>query len=115
MNHIDTIKNINAARNINKDGTPKLPAQTFLGDTATPVGASTTKGHSASQGGLRGHSIGTAYPYSVVLRLEGDIKAYDVVNLLTGGAPLHTFTGTSGSAKAHALAESLGKMKRGEA
>lgn len=108
MNSLTAIRNINAARNINKDGTPKIK-QTFLGDTATPACGTTTKGHSSTQGGLRGHSIGAAYPYSVVLRIEDGKTVYDVVDLLAGGAPLATYTN---GAQADARATELGVSRR---
>ena len=40
----------------------------------------TTKGHSAAQGGLRGHSMGDAYPEIVIGKGDGFAK----YNLLTG-------------------------------
>ena len=40
----------------------------------------TTKGHSAAQGGLRGHSIGDTYPETVIGMGDG----YAKYNLLTG-------------------------------
>ena len=40
----------------------------------------TTKGHSAAQGGLRGHSMGDAYPETVIGLGDGFAK----YNLLTG-------------------------------
>jgi len=39
-----------------------------------------TKGHSAQQGGLRGHSMGDTYPLIVI----GKGKGYALMNLLTG-------------------------------
>ncbi len=62
-------------------------------DMKAPVAALATKGHSAGQGGLRGHSIGKTYPWSVVGRGAGlQAVEWAVQNLLTG-AWYHTREG----------------------
>lgn len=48
------------------------------------VGGEEVKGHSASQGGLRGHSIGEDYPWSVSAGFDGGVTTWTVVNHLTG-------------------------------
>lgn len=64
-----------------------------------------TKGHSAAQGGLRGHSIGEAYPYTVYARGTPNRVVWGVLNCLTG-----TCIPYSGSCHhAHVLALELAK------
>jgi hypothetical protein len=58
-----------------------------------------TKGHCASQGGLRGHSRGREYPWSVV---GGGNGKWTCVDLLTGET--RGTAGTYTSAERHARA-----------
>lgn len=65
-----------------------------------------TKGHSAISGGLRGHSIGMSYPFSVVAGLDGDVRTWTVVNYETNETFV-TFYGSVGCEKAHDYALAL--------
>ena len=62
-----------------------------------------TKGHSAISGGLRGHSIGMSYPFSVVAGIDEDITTWTVVNYETG----ETFATFYDCGRAHDYAQAL--------
>lgn len=54
-------------------------------------GIASTKGHSASNGGLRGHSIGDVFPYIVVAQgpfdaLEWNVRGPNGLNVAEGYA-----------------------------
>jgi len=65
-----------------------------------------TRGHSAVSGGLRGHSIGTSYPFSVIARVEDGATVWQVVNYETG-EEFTTFRGSQACDVAHSHAQYL--------
>lgn len=60
-----------------------------------------TKGHRDDAGGLRGHSIGDAYPYSAVGGVDEQGTNWTVTNLLTGET-FGTYHGNNACTLAHA-------------
>lgn len=60
-----------------------LPPGSAVGTTGYTVGTSTL-GHRDTDGGLRGHSIGPDYPWSIQPRIDGGITKQVVYNYATG-------------------------------
>lgn len=52
-----------------------------------------TKGHRASQPGLRGHSVGQLFPFTVIARGHGDVLLWHAMDMRTGneGRPCRTY------------------------
>lgn len=68
-----------------------------------------TKGHDSVQGGLRGHSIGEAYPYSAVGGIDEQGTNWTVTNLLDGKTH-GTWHGNNACTLAHAECERLKRV-----
>lgn len=74
------------------------------------VGGEEVKGHTFFNGGLRGHSIGPSYPYSVAIGRVTDLSTdYTVVNY-SNGQTYNTYRGIpSGGACRAAHAEAVAR------
>jgi len=78
------------------------------------IPALNTKGHCATSGGLRGHSVGTSYPFSVVGGIDGEQRLWTVVNYETGEefATFYTHPGFDACGYAHNYAQMLADESR---
>jgi len=67
-------------------------------------GVASTKGHLASNGGLRGHSVDELYPLSVIARIEDGVTKWVPMHLGTGRVHTH---GTAECRVAHRWAAKM--------
>ena len=69
-----------------------------------PHGVAATKGHLASNGGLRGHSVDELYPLSVIAKVKDGFTLWQVMHLGTGKTDVRYY---SSAARAHRRAAKL--------
>lgn len=105
MNSLETIVRNNRAA----VAAGVIKAGTAVGTAGHDPDRFITKGHDSVQGGLRGHSIGTAYPYSAVAGIDAQGTNWTVTNLLDGKTH-GTWHGNDACSLAHAECERLKKL-----